>query len=1039
MLALQFLQSVEAELLVERLQERIEQFLETGQRQSVGVNIFLQSGAREDEMDSEERNIEMLLMEDGDKSEDEDNETEVIDISSGEEDEDEEDMSPAPASNPCSAVKLEHVQPAVQHWLTDTLAPHHDEEEDNSDDEDYRLIKEITVKENLHEDQFRNANIAKDTQPSSSSQDKDIEGEESDESLRTKNLIPSFDELQLCRLCFLPYNDEAGRAGHEEAEHGTDQTELERDSIILQDLVVSCDLCPEIPGFLSHNIMVTHKRLQHKLLFNKKISNTPKTFQCNLCYLKMSSNWYVKTHKNRVHKDLAHLFDVDLSEDELKSKCNKCELKFLTEGILKQHLRTHVELKSCRLCYINCEDESLLKSHEPTHIQDKLHLTKEIRAEELKEDCDQCDLKFLSEELLKYHKRLVHPRRNECILCYSSFKTYHEIKIHLLRNHREEHNILISLDVIPQEIMKFQCHICKLKFVSNSVLSYHKRRDHGEKIQNPRKPNKKEKIQKPKKPNKQNENNCKLCYALFKTKQNLQMHIMRNHKEERKFISDSIIITPEQLISGCSKCELRFVSDSVMRYHKYRHHGERSGRLCKLCDWQFPTKERLSSHKKRVHLKEMDAFDRDIDREEMIHECFHCTKKFFSEISMKFHRRKLHPKNVSQSVKSISDKLSQRFCNLCHVDFKTFQRLLSHQQKFHKNHSEYLHREILKAELKFDCNECDKKFVAKDILIRHQRSHLYEKYTFLKEESFLKKLKRYKCKLCYFQFREFSKLAEHFDKVHANDQELLRKSLREEDLIQTCVECNLRFVNFSLLMYHIGKRHVSRAEIIHIGEGKLKLEKNEKLCRLCHIKFQNPKFLRGHIRKVHITELDAFLEDLKEEDLKFGCSTCSKKFYTQNTLDFHLKRSHTQRSQESKKSGSYCKLCYYNLQSSSHLQIHKQRVHTSEEEREAFNVKLEPSSLKSKCRYCPEAFLTTNILVRHIVRCHKAEREQQELQCEFCQKSFRWKSNGRWRLKEHMKTVHHLSSYQVNEFGTEKKENVTVKSFMNLMNKLKNK
>ena len=70
-------------------------------------------------------------------------------------------------------------------------------------------------------------------------------------------------------------------------------------------------------------------------------------------------------------------------------------------------------------------------------------------------------------------------------------------------------------------------------------------------------------------------------------------NIERNYKDEEKFLGD-YAITDEDLISQCNKCELRFVSESVMRYHKFRQHGEKLKRsLCKLCDWLFKNSDSL--------------------------------------------------------------------------------------------------------------------------------------------------------------------------------------------------------------------------------------------------------------------------------------------------------------------------------------------------------------------------------------------------------------------------------------------------------------
>ena len=139
---------------------------------------------------------------------------------------------------------------------------------------------------------------------------------------------------------------------------------------------------------------------------------------------------------------------------------------------------------------------------------------------------------------------------------------------------------------------------------------------------------------------------------------------------------------------------------------------------------------------------------------------------------------------------------------------------------------------------------------------------------------------------------------------------------------------------------------------------------------------------------------------------------------------------------ELKEKGTFCKLCFIDFKYSSNLKAHKRYLHISREEVEAFDIKMERSSLPFECRFCSNRFLTKNILRYHKVHTHKEE-TRQDLQCEFCNKVFKW-SHGRKKMMEnHMRNMHNLENFKVDEEKPVQKENDTEKNFLLLLNSLK--
>ena len=116
------------------------------------------------------------------------------------------------------------------------------------------------------------------------------------------------------------------------------------------------------------------------------------------------------------------------------------------------NLKTHAEL--------NC------KLHvDKIHKEDFEKLEKPITCEDLKFDCDRCDLKFISAKILEYHIEFGHIRNGhekECKLCFKKFtkRTYlinHQHTVH--KNETEFlHRNLTASD------LKYSCNLCDKKF-----------------------------------------------------------------------------------------------------------------------------------------------------------------------------------------------------------------------------------------------------------------------------------------------------------------------------------------------------------------------------------------------------------------------------------------------------------------------------------------------------------------------------------------------------------------------------------------------
>ena len=96
----------------------------------------------------------------------------------------------------------------------------------------------------------------------------------------------------------------------------------------------------------------------------------------------------------------------------------------------------------------------------------------------LTHSCEMCISKFLSKRLLEAHKIKVHrlkPKVTEvynCDLCLTAFKKNELYKKHLDLSHKTEREMLRE-GRLDEQSLSFSCHLCDLKFLTDSLVDCH--------------------------------------------------------------------------------------------------------------------------------------------------------------------------------------------------------------------------------------------------------------------------------------------------------------------------------------------------------------------------------------------------------------------------------------------------------------------------------------------------------------------------------------------------------------------------------------
>ena len=700
------------------------------------------------------------------------------------------------------------------------------------------------------------------------------------------NMRETFISKSICRLCYLLCRTPENLRKHEEQVHQDDREALEREFFCVKDLIYKCEKCPHIPGFLTENLVNFHKRKDHKIKIPRKI-------MCNLCYKSFKLQKSVTFHQRKQHPEAKEYFGRVIASADLTHECPDCDLKFLTRTLLEYHKKTvHTEKGSedsrgktdvedaskvakerkfqCELCYKVLRSQANYIQHRKVHSKDQEALERKISEEDCRFPCGPCDLHFISEDILKYHVFTTH-------------------------------------------------QICKKIKTSQGQERYQ----------------------------------CILCYETCKEQKNMAKHTDTFHSSELEFLLLGRELTDEDLKYPCQSCPKKFVSQNCLEHHSARRHnsdnsrrennrGEKRGKYCKLCHVQYKLHRNLEDHKRKVHRSELEAFQREIDPSELTHSCKYCSKKFYSQASLIFHSRQKHKKTFTVSK-----------CKLCYKKFSNISNLQRHIEKIHRNEAQFLSGEINSDDLKFACPQCEERFVSKDIKEKHLEEHKLDKYQHLKSKSYHKNF--YTCQLCYSKYSHFSLLARHFEKTHSKEISLLEADIEESQLVFKCDECDLKFLKNSFMSIHKARQHnetertdnycrlcrhnltkssklASHNKRIHAdvedwaftseipphlltfkcqvcGEGfmtenslnfhsRMKHKKTfGNYCNLCRVDFKWGTNFRYHMENFHFSkvEMDAFGMKQNEEDLVHECSTCNKKFLTENILKYHSSYFHKEK------------------------------------------------------------------------------------------------------------------------------------------------
>lgn len=306
---------------------------------------------------------------------------------------------------------------------------------------------------------------------------------------------------------------------------------------------------------------------------------------------------------------------------------------------------------------------------------------------------------------------------------------------------------------------------------------------------------------------------CTICYKVFVTSYNFQIH-MKSHENTEK--------SPKKV--WCNICHHIFDNQTLLNHHKESDHKKdadnqmpglttvrESGQpqvYCNMCKIMFANPNQLKNH--LIHSHKNDK-KRDEAIEGVLHVCKLCGKKFTTKNSLNGHRS--WHKRTGQSVVGLKPKSSPKSsttvkCTKCN---KVCINNIVLQVHILEKHST--------VEL-YKCDICNIDFQSSESYEEHRGFHVTAE----------KPQKRgYPCAQCPASFAKADILKMHIKHFHSNPE-------------FKCEQCDRVFDKAGSLNIHL---KVHEKQKMQITSGKVLI------CSICNNGFGTPAELRTHIIEIH--------------------------------------------------------------------------------------------------------------------------------------------------------------------------------------------
>ena len=408
--------------------------------------------------------------------------------------------------------------------------------------------------------------------------------------------------------------------------------------------------------------IVKQEELRHEVNLVHRFLNLD---LCRLCYETVPTE-SKEDHEKEFHGKDKHELEMEFfTLKDLTHSCEICVSKFLSANLLDAHKQKVHKLKrketeefKCDLCFTAFKKNDVYKKHiDMNHkLERKMLQDGELHPGCLSFSCQDCDLTFLTDSLVDCHKMNTHFAKKTKMPCNMCGKSMLKKSI---RRHKE-----IFHQEDTGEKRNESPLIGNKNADDNTNMSPGSREISGE-ISSAAGKDTSSLHQKDRGCIK-----CNLCYQPFAKNSDMKRHFYRHHHDMamREFLHTEV--PSEKLISPCSLCDLRFLNDDLLDEHVKKHYlsdvegSQKSNAeyrtICKLCLLDYKTVSNLINHKNSVHSSELEAFEKNIKKKDLIYKCVQgqCPKRYFTKISLDFHISRIHNLTSGKRPRDADDHVS---------------------------------------------------------------------------------------------------------------------------------------------------------------------------------------------------------------------------------------------------------------------------------------------------------------------------------------------------------------------------------------------
>nr|CAH7755133.1 unnamed protein product [Callosobruchus chinensis] len=626
-------------------------------------------------------------------------------------------------------------------------------------------------------------------------------------------------------------------------------------------------------------------------------------------------------------------------------ECTHCSYKSVMKANLDHHMLKHPETAdSYKLMCSHCNatfkrkinlDEHILRKHPyfMTFVSSKIH------------ECIYCMYKSTRNDnfvrhMLRHAEAADNYKLKTCIHCNTTFER---------KKHLDEHTVCEHPDFIASVSSKIhQCTRCTFKTVMKANLARHMLKH----------------------PDSSNLSRCIYCNATYKSKRNMDNHIIRKHKiHECKYCMYKTTVkaqfsehmtqhyeTADSYKLRCGQCDAIFRRKSSLDEHIVRKHPNSIASVsskiheCTYCAYQTVIKPHFARHMLKhpetrcihcnaIYKRKMSLDDHILRRHpehiasvsNKIHECTHCAFKTVMKAQLAHHM-----------LKHTGDKLTCTHCN------SAFNRKLNLDDHIVRKHPHLIASVSSKIR---ECTQCTYKTTVKGSFDKHMLKHSVARIT---------------CAHCDAVYKRKEELDEHtikkhpdaiasvsskiYECPHCTYKTIIKRSFAghmlehpETDICSACIHCNAIFKQKSSLDDHIICKHpdfiasvsskihecthcpyktVVKSNLVHHNMLKHPetVDSNKFiLCVHCNTAYSNKKNLDEHIIRIHPDCIASISSKVHQ------CGYCSFKTTVKGNFTSHM-LNHSETA-DSFKLNRTCTDCNTTFKSKTYLDEHIIRKH----------------------------------------------------------------------------------------------------------------